>query len=111
MKPLLDSIHALQTVTINIPVLLFLRRMEQPLLPPPPDKSKLTPGSLESNWYFACPHQNLLRSKMKCCGALILPCFQSPRGKRCHVRMSRCVETPLWSSGPNKDNFVAGVAG
>ena len=22
--------------------------------------------------------------------------------------MSRCVETPLWSNGPNKDNFVAG---
>ena len=46
MKPLLDAIHALQTVpfTINIPVLHFLRRMEPPSLPPPPDKSKLTPG-------------------------------------------------------------------
>ena len=46
MKPLLDAIHALQTVpfTINIPVLHFLRRMGPPSLPPPPDKSKLTPG-------------------------------------------------------------------
>jgi hypothetical protein len=46
MKPLLDAIHALQTVpfTINIPVLHFLRRMGPPSLPRPPDKSKLTPG-------------------------------------------------------------------
>ena len=46
MKPLLDAIHALQTVpfTINLPVLHFLRRMERPPLPLPPDKSKLTPG-------------------------------------------------------------------
>ena len=39
MKPLLDALHALQTVpfTINIPVLHFLRRMERPPVPPPPD--------------------------------------------------------------------------
>jgi hypothetical protein len=76
MKPLLDAIHALQTVpfTINIPVLLFLRRMEQPPLPPP-DKSKLTPGQFGIELVFCLPASNLLRSKMKCCGALIPPCF------------------------------------
>jgi hypothetical protein len=46
MQPLLDALHVLQTVpfTINTPVLHFLRRMERTPLPPPPDKSKLTPG-------------------------------------------------------------------
>jgi DNA-directed RNA polymerase, mitochondrial len=50
MKPLLDAIHAMQTVpfNINMPVLHFLRRMERPPLPLLPDKSKLTSGQY---WY------------------------------------------------------------
>ena len=50
MQPVLDAINALQSVafSINLPVLHFLRRMERPPLPPPPDKSKLTPGQY---WY------------------------------------------------------------
>jgi DNA-directed RNA polymerase, mitochondrial len=44
MRPLLDALHALQSVpfTINLPVLHFLRLMGPPSLPPPPD---------ESNWH------------------------------------------------------------
>jgi DNA-directed RNA polymerase len=50
MQPLLDAIHVLQTVpfSINLPVLHFLRRTARPPLPPPPDKSNLTP---DQYWY------------------------------------------------------------
>jgi DNA-directed RNA polymerase, mitochondrial len=41
MRPLVNAINALQSVTfsINLPVLQFLRRMGPPSLPPPPDES------------------------------------------------------------------------
>ena len=50
MQPVLNAIHALQTVpfTINPPVLHFLRRCNPPPMPPPPDKGSLTPGQY---WY------------------------------------------------------------
>jgi DNA-directed RNA polymerase, mitochondrial len=59
MKPLLDAIHALQTVafTINMPVLHFLRRMERPPLPPPPDERMLTPGRY---WHAKKKHSKAL---------------------------------------------------
>ena len=46
MQPLLDAIHALQTVpfTINVPVLHFLRRFNPSAIPAPPEKSNLGPG-------------------------------------------------------------------
>ena len=65
MKPLLDAIHALQTVpfTINMPVLHFLRRMERPPLPLPPEKSKLTPGQY---WYAKRKYSEALAEQTAC---------------------------------------------
>jgi DNA-directed RNA polymerase len=59
MKPLLDAIHALQTVpfTINLPVLHFLRRWNPPPMPVAPDKSKLTPGQY---WHAKKKHSEVL---------------------------------------------------
>ena len=62
MQPLLDAIHALQTVpfTINIPVLHFLRRWNPPPMPVAPDKSKLTPGQY---WHAKKKHSEALAER------------------------------------------------
>ena len=62
MQPLLDAIHALQTVpfTINLPVLHFLRRWNPPPMPVAPDKSKLTPGQY---WYAKKKHSEALAER------------------------------------------------